>query len=84
MVCEYYSPVEGAFAFYCIEDSEQRPEIWTKRPTIPAASMAKAVEALALMLYMLYSIRYFSLTEKAPVRIAPQPPSSAKKIPKFS
>ena len=27
--------------------SEQRLEIWTKRPTIPAASRAKAVESLA-------------------------------------
>ncbi len=27
--------------------SEQRPVMWTKRPTIPAASTAKAVEALA-------------------------------------
>ncbi len=26
--------------------SEQRPEIWTEQPTIPAASMEKAAEAL--------------------------------------
>ena len=49
MVYEYYSPVGGpSLAFYCIEGSEQRSEIWTKWPVIPAASMAKAVEALAM------------------------------------
>ncbi len=69
MVYEYSSPVRGmSLAFYCIEDSVQRAEMWTKRLTIPAASIAKTVEALAL-----YSIRYFSLTEKARVRIAPEP-----------
>ncbi len=49
MVYEYYSNVGGtSLAFYCTEGSEHLPEIWTKRPTIPTASMAKAVEALAL------------------------------------
>ncbi len=56
MVYEYYSPVGGtSLAFYCIKGSEQTPEILTKRPTIPAASMAKGVEALALdAIYMRY------------------------------
>ncbi len=49
MVYEYYSPVGGTgLPFTAVKDSEQRPEIWTKRWAIPAASMAKAVEALAL------------------------------------
>ena len=48
MVYEYYSPVGGtALPFTALKVREQRPEIWTKRPKIPAASMAKAVEALA-------------------------------------
>ncbi len=66
-VFEYYSPVGGSsLAFYCIEDSEQRGEIWTKRRTIPAPSMGKAVEALAL-----YALFIFN-REKARVRIAPE------------
>ncbi len=54
MVYEYYLPVGGtSLACYCIEHveglySEQRVEIWTKRLTMPAASVTKAVEAMAL------------------------------------
>ena len=49
MLCEYYSPVGGTrLDFYCIEGREQRPEVWTKWPVIPAASMAKAVEEMVL------------------------------------
>ncbi len=81
MVHEYYSPVGGkSLAFYCIEDIEQRAEaeIWNIWPSIPAASMAKAGEALALyatcICYMyVCSIRHFPLTEKARVRIASEP-----------
>ncbi len=51
MVSEYYSG-GTSLAFYCIEDSEQRAEIWIKRPMIPAASMAKVVEALGM--YAIY------------------------------
>ncbi len=47
---EQYSPVGyTSLAFYCTEGvSEQRAEIWTKRSTFPAASVATPVEALAL------------------------------------
>ncbi len=49
MVYGYYSPIEGTIlAFFPSKDSEQRAEIWTKRSAIPAASMVKAAEALAL------------------------------------
>ncbi len=49
MIYDYYSHVGGTgLGFYCIVDSEQRPEIGTKRLMIPAASMAKVVEALSL------------------------------------
>ncbi len=43
MVYEYYSPVGGiSLAIYCIEGSEQKPEIWTKWPVVPATLMVKA------------------------------------------
>ncbi len=78
MAYDYYSPVGGmSLAFTALKDSEQRAEIWTKQPPISAASVAKAVEALTLN--AIYDIRYFSLMEKTWVRIAPEPPSSAKK-----
>ncbi len=48
-VYECYSPVGGTIiAFYSVEYSEQRAEIWSNWPMISAASMAKAVEALAV------------------------------------
>ena len=34
--------------FTAFNDSEQRAEIWTKQQTIPAASVVKAMETLAL------------------------------------
>ncbi len=40
-----------------LKDSDQRVQIRTKRSTVPAALVAKAVE-----LCMLYTVRYFSLT----------------------
>ena len=43
MVYTYYSPVGTT-----LTDSEQRAEILTKRTTVPAASVAKAVYALIL------------------------------------
>ncbi len=45
-----------ARALHCtaLNDDEQRAEIWTKGPTIPAASVAKVVHWLAL--YAVYSI----------------------------
>ncbi len=58
MVYDYYSPVGGtALPFTALKESEQRPEVWTKRPTIPAASMAKAVDALACMLCTIIKTR---------------------------
>ena len=53
MVYEYYYTFTHlwearALPFTALKDSEQRSEIVTKRPMIPAALMAKAVEALAL------------------------------------
>ncbi len=42
MVYEYHSPV-GTLPFIASKDSKQRAEIWTKLPTIPAASVAKVV-----------------------------------------
>ncbi len=40
MVYEYYSPIMPiggtSFAFYCIEDSEQSIEIWTKTVDNPS------------------------------------------------
>ncbi len=72
MVYEYHSPVGGTgLVFYCFDDSEQRAEIWTKLPTIPAATIRKQQRHC---LCELYNIRYFSLTE------TPEPPSSVKKI----
>ncbi len=82
MVCEYYSAVGGTgLACYCIQNSEQRAEIWVKKPTIPAASLAKhskgAGDSVCYIGYIELDI--FSLTEKARVRIAVEPPSSVKK-----
>ncbi len=49
MLYDNYSPVGGTgIAFYCIEDSEQSDEIWTKGRTNPSGSMTKAVKALGL------------------------------------
>ncbi len=54
-----------------MKDSKQTAEIWAKGLMIPAASMAKAVEALVW-----FAIRHwiFSLMEKARVQITPEPP----------
>ncbi len=68
MMYEYYSPVGGtSLAFYCIEGSEPK-----YGPNGPAASMTKAVEALALFAMQYYMGR---------VRIAPQTPSSGTPLP---
>ncbi len=52
MVYEYYSPVGGKgfkLPFTALKDiASKRAEIWTKQSTIPAASMVKVVEMLAL------------------------------------
>ncbi len=49
MMYEYYSPAGGIWVlpFTALKDSEQRAEIWNKQQTIPAASVAEAVEALS-------------------------------------
>ena len=50
MVYDYYSPVgDTGLASYYIEGSASKDlKIWTKRQTIPATSMAEAVEAVAV------------------------------------
>ncbi len=64
-----------------LKDSFNRNETWTKQPTIPAPSVAKVGEALGL--HAKYGIMAFSLTEKVRIRISPEHPFSATKIPKF-
>lgn len=60
---------------YALNDSEMRPEIWTKLPNIPTASAAKDIEALSLhavwhwMLVLTQTIQFElhpSLSEKNP------------------
>ncbi len=76
----YITPMCGRrdLNFIALNDCEQKAEMCTKCPTIPAASVSKVVEVCRVVsLCMLYGIRYF-LTEESQVRFAPEPLSVKK------